>query len=253
MPPTTLAALCSALVGEAGALDTRASLELDRRSGLPTLTAFLRARSRLQAREVELDRFDVQARVRRIRPGEADVRITMDRFDPTDSLFKRTTLELTSQGSRDVRVDGERAELSGDLRDTLYTYAGADPEILFLRLAGVPRIRVSDVTRGRTGPMLFAGVTIPQPLAPLFEERPDAMVLCCGTARVAAGLTGARLTDPLRVGLVDRLEDDGYQRLRAEAPEPYGTRSLAIMLCGAATAPAVRALPGKKTLLTVTE
>lgn len=253
MPPTALAALCGALVGQAGALDTRGSLELDGRSGLPTLTAFLRARARLAHTDVRLDRFEVNARVRRVRQTEADVRVTVDRFDPTDSLFKRTTIELTSQGSKDVRVEGELAQLSGELRDTLYTWAGADPEILFLRLVAVPRVVIHEVTRGRTGPLVFAGVVVPEPLKPVFEQTPDAMLLCCGTARVATALSGDRATDPLRSSLSNAMPDADYQGLKGNAPQPYGTHSAAMVLCSGPTAALVRALPWKKTTLPVAE
>ena len=258
MAPNTLAALCGALVGQAGALDTRGSLELDRRSGLPTLTAFLRARARLADTDVQLDRFVVNARVRRLRQDEADVRVTVDRFDPTDSLFKRTTIELTSQGSKDVLVAGELAHLSGELRDTLYTWAGADPEILFLRLTAVPRVVIHEVARGRTGPLLFAGVILPEPLKPIFHDAPDAMLLCCGTARVATGLTGDRATDPLRSRLATQIPDADYpgaryNDLKDSAPQPYGTHSAAVVLCSSATARQVAALPWKKTTLVVSE
>ncbi|MFT7622713.1 MAG: hypothetical protein ACI9WU_001888 [Myxococcota bacterium] len=193
VPPAELGRLFGHLAPMSG-LDARPFLEIDSLSGLPTLPEFLRARARTVALDdgPGLERFRIDARVRHQHGGnKADLRIIVDRFDPARSLFRRADLEISARGCRDITIASERAALSGELQDTLFRFATADPGLLLLRLADVKGIEPHGVTLGITGPLLFAGIEVPEELSalgPLVRHAdPQAMVLCCRLERLEDG------------------------------------------------------------------
>jgi len=188
VPPRDLKALFQHLIApSAAALDARATLAVDRRSGLPTLPEFLRARARMRAVSdgPGLDRFRVEARVRRARGKTADIKVVVDRFDPANCRFRRAVLELHVDGCSEVALEGDHATLSGHLRDTLFRFATAPPRLLCLRMSDVGGVHVTRLSCGTTGPLVFAGMEVPQALAPVLSAHPDAMILVCTLTQVA--------------------------------------------------------------------
>lgn len=210
MPSRELRRLFEHLVPESdAALDARKSLHLDRSSGLPILPEFLRARARLKAAGdgPGLERFRVESRVRRSRGETADLKVLVDRFDPSRSLFRRITLELAVDGSREVEIQGDRAELSGRLRDTLFRFATAGPRLLRLRLGDVPGIAVSALEIGTTGPLVFAAMEIPEALKPALDAHPGAMCLWCTLERAGRVEPLLISTPDARAAVRDALPD----------------------------------------------
>lgn len=177
------------VAGRAAALDARDTLDVDPCSGLPTLPEFLRALARLKARAQGpgLQRFRVEARVRRSLGQSADLKVRVDRFDPARSLFVRATLELNTEVSREVTLDGDRATLSGDLEQTLFTFVTAAPQVLAARLRQVDGITLNGLTVGVTGPLVFAGIRAPEELAAVVRAEPGVMLLRCSLHEVDAG------------------------------------------------------------------
>lgn len=226
-----------------GALDARPHLEIDARSGLPVLTELLRARARADA---GLERFRVEARVRRADGQRADVRLVVDRFDPGASLFRRLTLELETDDAPGLEVRGDDVGLGGDLRDTLFRYATADPELLFLRLGAVRGVQPRELAWGQTGPLVFDGVATPGPLRQLVNEVPGIAVLCCSFARVKRAAETDRRTDPLQTPLRERMGADAWAALRASLPhDGYAVHTQLQLLCERRVRDAVRRhLPG---------
>ncbi len=196
VPATELRRLFEHLAPTSG-LDARDHLDVSATSGLPTLPEFLRARARVAHAAGDegpgLERFVVDARVRRAAGRAADLKVVVDRFDPSRSLFRRATLEIAVDDCADIAIADERATLSGALRDTLFRFATADPTLLLLRISDVRGATVSSVTLGITGPLLFDGIEAgPAP--------PGAMVLCCTQRRVwRAGAELAETTDRIAV------------------------------------------------------
>ncbi len=197
VPPRDLRRMFEHLIApDPNALDARDTLAIDAASGLPTLPEFLRARVRMQADDdgPGLERFRVEARVRRARAKTADLKVIVDRFDPANSLFRRAVLELHIDGCGEVALHGDDAELSGRLRDTLFRFATAAPSLLFMRMNDVPGVAVTELTCGTTGPLISRHMHVLQPFAPVIDAHRDAMILICSLARVTP--EGERV-DPL--------------------------------------------------------
>jgi hypothetical protein len=237
MPPSELQALFRHLMAaRPEALDARDTLEIDTRSGLPTLPEFLRARARAQV----LERFRVEARVRRSTGQSADLKVIVDRFDPGESLFRRASVELHVAGSREVTIQNDEAELSGTLRDTLFRFATADAELLYLRLCQVPDVRVTDLKVGQTGPLIFQGMQVPTLFKEVLKRRPDAFFLCAATSRISPALESKGHRNPLSTPLQQVLGESAYLELQAASPEPYGVRKDLLFVATPATAAILR-------------
>ncbi|MFT5431896.1 MAG: hypothetical protein ACI9OJ_002594 [Myxococcota bacterium] len=203
-----------------GPNEPRQTIRLSVATGLPVLEELLRARARSRAADDEhtIERFRVDARLRKTVGRDSVLKIIVDRFDPAADVFVRATLELISHRSSEVSVSGDRATLSGALRDTLFRYAGAEPELLYLRLTGVDDVTVNEVTVGQTGPLMTDFTLVPDVLQPAVAA---GFILQCRQTRVGPDVSKAARKDPFATSLSDRLGESDYANLRAAFPSEY--------------------------------
>lgn len=247
-PARALGQLFDHLIADSPTLDARDTLTLDSRSGLPVLTEFLRARTRIpEGGEACVERFAVDARVRRRIGRTCQLKVIVDRFDPGRSVFRRITCELTTtKPTESVELTADGLVLSDALRDTLYRFATADVELLYLRLNQLDHLEISEITAAQTGPLVTPWSTPPPALAEVRASHPGAMLLCCSSARAIADDDRMVDRNALEPTLERSMGAQAYGELRRAMPARYGlARDLSVIAEASSVAAAVRAaLPG---------
>lgn len=220
-PGKPLDALFEALWSTA---DAGGGLELDPRSGLPTLSELTRVRAdRLIAPEFLRDHsgrltdraayfrwlatVEIPAAahteaklVARLPKEGARLRVVHDALDPANGCWVRLTAQLTQ--TRNVLVRFEREDLcvpQAALEDALERCAGADAELGFLLLANLEGVTVEEVIRGQLGPLHGGHLAAPAPLEAVLQEVEPASrtVLHLVVERAATDVAEDLCRDPL--------------------------------------------------------
>lgn len=213
-----------ALLGPTGSHGVNPGLELDPRSGLPTLRALLGVRAdrevaqqgrgrRSPARAAydaallaaELQPLsEVTVRLRRQERRQTLLEAVHDGIDPASGLPVRCTFRFAQQGAALVE---EGARPTRQLTTLVERAAAADAEVGFVLLSGIGGVHVEEVVRGVLGPLHLAGVPAPELLAPLFDEVPGGMLLHLVLERASREVAVDSCRDPLaapeRLGLVE--------------------------------------------------
>ncbi len=114
-----------------------------------------------------------------------------DRFDASEELFVRYTVQLYQHHGRWVRplvdLQGDDLEATGPFRTVISRYHSDEAEFAFVLLSELPAITVEEVVRCRVGPLWFEGVEMPPEVADLLAAHPGSFILHFPTDR--AGLT----------------------------------------------------------------
>ncbi|MFA5137760.1 MAG: hypothetical protein WC728_00910 [Elusimicrobiota bacterium] len=101
----------------------------------------------------------IDVRLRRVLPeqGAASFQVVFDRFDTADGVFVRYTLLLdqtdSAWGDRLLERSGDYTQQTAAFRELLEKYAQDESEIMFLLMGKMEGVRVTEVTRGRIGPL----------------------------------------------------------------------------------------------------
>ncbi len=131
-----------------------------------------------------------------LRRVEADRRrafftTVFDRFDASEELFARYTVQLYQHHGRWTRnlveLQGDDLEATGPFRTVISRYHSDEAEFAFVLLSELPAITVEEVVRCRVGPLWFEGVEMPPAVASLLAAHPGSFILHFPTDR--AGLT----------------------------------------------------------------
>ncbi len=114
-----------------------------------------------------------------------------DRFDASEELFVRYTVQLYQHHGRWARplvdLQGDDLEATGPFRTVISRYHSDEAEFAFVLLSELPAITVEEVVRCRVGPLWFEGVEMPPEVAELLAAHPGSFILHFPTDR--AGLT----------------------------------------------------------------
>jgi len=145
---------------------------------------------------VELEpmtRIDVKLRQVHPERNAASYQVVFDRFDPGEGVFVRHTLTLEQTDSlwkKEPLIgrDGSETLQTPAFRDIMTRLARDESELMFLVLGKRKGIRVTEVTRGRIGPLWSPWAPAPESWMP---EESQSIVLHC----------------PLDTASVDRQED----------------------------------------------
>jgi hypothetical protein len=207
-------------LGPEGSRGARATVDLDRASGLPAMHELVRVRAdrevaaellkqegKRQSRRAELLRAfatsDVaavsEAQVRLVeRAGRrARFHIVRDLLDLHSGCFVRFTFRVAQEGATHIAL--ERKDLARPteaFRRELERCSAADAEVALLLLSELPGLVVEEVLRGQIGPLGPPGGPAPEPLATLLAASPGSAVLHLTLERAGAGVAQDRCPDP---------------------------------------------------------
>ncbi|MGI5842650.1 MAG: hypothetical protein ACOX9B_00500 [Candidatus Xenobium sp.] len=114
-----------------------------------------------------------------------------DRFDASEELFVRYTVQLYQHHGRWTRplvdLQGDDLEATGPFRTVISRYHSDEAEFAFVLLSELSAITVEEVVRCRVGPLWFEGVEMLPEVAELLAAYPGNFILHLPTDR--AGLT----------------------------------------------------------------
>lgn len=235
-------------------------LELNLRTGLPTERAVGRVLSDRDLAEKFLSRPDLPALAGKPDPSPADRRIlqqaawyrdlkasklprrtglelalrkvdgltqraffttVFERFDPTEELFVRYTVQLYQHHRRWTRslveLQGDDLAATGPFRNVISRYHADEAEFAFILLADLPAITVEEVVRARVGPLWFEGVTMPPDFEGLLRDHPGSFILHFPTERAAMDLQEDRNGDPFSRTWRDALEPEARDLAQKKA------------------------------------
>ncbi len=113
-----------------------------------------------------------------------------ERFDPTEGLFVRYTIQLAQHHARwskpQVELQGDDLEYTTAFRNVISRYSADEAEFAFILLSDLPNIAVQEVVRGRAGPLWMDGITMPAEVADLMAKHPGNFILNLPSERVNA-------------------------------------------------------------------
>lgn len=113
-----------------------------------------------------------------------------ERFDPTEGVFVRYTIQLAQQHARwskaQVELQGDDLQYTQGFRNVISRYSSDEAEFAFILLSDLPNIEVQEVVRGRVGPMWFDGVLMPPEIEDLMKKHPGNFILNLPSERVNA-------------------------------------------------------------------
>ena len=196
------------------------TLDVDPRTGLPTLRQLLRvtadadlARRELADEPADSPRrryWEALAAAEVMRPSTVDVRLRVrasgrvrlevvhDRIDAASGLFLRYTALVEVRGTRQVAMSrDELPEPTQAFLNLMERNSGADAELALLLLSDLPGVTVEEVVRGQIGPLHFAGIDVPQLLTPVVRDCPGAFILHLALERAGIAVSEDRCRDPL--------------------------------------------------------
>lgn len=123
-----------------------------------------------------------------------------ERFDPTEELFVRYTVQLYQHHGRWtknlVELLGDDMEATGPFRNVISRYHADEAEFAFILLSELPAITVEEVVRGRVGPLWFEGVEMPPEFEELLRKHPGSFILHFPSERAATSIKEDRNHDP---------------------------------------------------------
>ena len=235
-------------------------LELNLRTGLPAEPAVGRVLSERDLSEKFLAGLDLAALRARTSPSEADQRLlrqaayhqellganlprrvrldlalrrveserqraffttVFERFDPTEELFVRYTVQLYQQHGRWTRnlveLVGDDLEATGPFRSVISRYHADEAEFAFVLLSELPAITVEEVVRARVGPLWFEGVEMPTDFALLLAAHPGSFVLHLPSERAGLGVREDGNRDPFSPTWRESLEPEARELARNKA------------------------------------
>lgn len=113
-----------------------------------------------------------------------------ERFDPTEGVFVRYTIQLAQQHARwskaQVELQGDDLQYTQGFRNVISRYSSDEAEFAFILLSDLPNITVQEVVRGRMGPLWFDGVMMPPEIEQLMKKHPGNFILNLPSERVNA-------------------------------------------------------------------
>lgn len=193
--------------------------------------------------------FAQRFQLRRVDKDRGSVQLTaiLDRFDLSEELFARYTVHLahTAEGwaRSQVRVDGDRLEVSDNFANLLARTTAHDSEIAFILLSEIPSLKVESVSRCRIGPLYGAGMSPPKGVAELLEEQPGELVLCFPAERTAVDINQDSSDDPFEIGFRDFIGEQARHLVEARRSAlGYHVRRQRKMVSTAGVAPSLREL-----------
>jgi len=218
-------------------------LELDARSGLPSLRAlgqveaeralapeFLSMhaaalpekapyfRALLEARLEPLHRLQVRL-IHRER-ASSRVQVVRDLVDPGSGCLLRLTIVALQRGEGQVSfARGDLSRANPDFSAAVEAAAAGDAEMALLTLARLPGFTPEDVTRGELGPLCTATTPGPPLLAPVLACAPAGAVLHLALERAGTTAPEARCLDPLASLYRDALPDGARKEVEARRAE----------------------------------
>lgn len=123
-----------------------------------------------------------------------------ERFDPTEELFVRYTVQLYQHHGRWtkhlVELQGDDMEATGPFRNVISRYHADEAEFAFILLSELPAITVEEIVRGRVGPLWFEGVEMPAEFEDLMRRHPGSFLLHFPSERAATTIKEDRNNDP---------------------------------------------------------
>ncbi len=133
-----------------------------------------------------------------------------ERFDPTEELFVRYTVQLYQHHGRWTRnlveLQGDDMEATGPFRNVISRYHADEAEFAFILLSELPAITVEEVVRCRVGPLWFEGVEMPPEVAALMQDHPGSFVLHFPTERAGLAVREDGNRDPFSLTWREALE-----------------------------------------------
>lgn len=158
-----------------------------------------------------------------------------ERFDPTEELFVRYTVQLYQHHGRWTRqlveLQGDDVEATGPFRNVISRYHADEAEFGFILLSELPAITVEEVVRGRIGPLWFEGVEMDPEVQALLQAHPGSFILHFPSERAALDIKEDRNHDPFSGTWRDALEpparDLALQKARALGYHVYKERKFA--------------------------
>jgi len=214
-------------------------LEIDPRSGLPTLRAltqvdadralapeFLqkhaaalpdrapRYRALLDAPLEPLHR--VQVRLIHRDRGASRIQILRDLADPASGCLVRFTVTALQVGEGQVSfVRGDLSRANPRFTAAVEEAASGDAEMALLALARLPGLTPEDVVRGQLGPFCTASSPGPALTAPALAAAPEGAILHLALERAGVTVPQDRCLDPLASLYRDALNPDARAPVEA--------------------------------------
>jgi hypothetical protein len=214
-------------------------LEIDPRSGLPTLRAltqvdadralapeFLEKHARalpdrapryraLLAAPLE-PLHSVQVRLIHREGGASRIQILRDLADLASGCLVRFTVIALQQGEGQVSfIRGDLSRANPRFTAAVEEAASGDAEMALLALAKLPGLSPEDVVRGQVGPFCTASTPGPALTAPALAAAPDGAILHLTLERAGVTVPEDRCLDPLTSLYRDALRGDARARVEA--------------------------------------
>jgi hypothetical protein len=195
-----------------------------------------------------LPTFFMDLQLRRVEPETqtASFITVLDRFDLSEEMFCRYTIDLAHTAMRWsrplVELEGDDLRYTRKFESRIAKTAAHDSELAFLLLSDLKGVSVESVTRTRIGPLVFAGTAGPAPLQKLVDEHPGDFILSLTTDRAAIDIGTDSSGDPLSHGYREFLTPEvrvAVERRRIELG--YHVRRDRKFVCTRAVKPALKA------------
>lgn len=123
-----------------------------------------------------------------------------ERYDPTEGLFVRYTVQLYQHHGRWskalVELQGDDMEYTTPFRNVISRYHSDEAEFAYILLSELPAITVEEVVRARVGPLWFSGVEAPPDIDALLREHPGSFILHFPSERAAGAIKQDLNNDP---------------------------------------------------------
>lgn len=232
-----------ALLGPEGSRGAHRDLNVDARSGLPTVRQLLAVRAERDlavdgklprgayatalAGAKLLEPASLEVRLRRAGPDGVEVEVLHDRIDAASGCLVRITAHLTDCGGRHLELRHPQVIPRTSFLRQVERHAGGDAELALILLSSLPGIEVEDVQRGQVGPLHFRGVEdLPDVVEELVGVVPSAFVLHLSLERSGRGVAQDRCRDPwgrlyretlgeaARASVEERRKELGYASFR---------------------------------------
>lgn len=207
-------------LGPRGSHGVHRSVDLDPVSGLPTVRQllvvradrdlappYLREHGARSSAKVEYYRAlvateilpvsSVAVRLQKKERSEVYLEVVHDRLDAASGCLLRYTVHLKQKGTGHVSVkDGESALPTRRFLRLMERNAGADAELAFLLVSGLPGVSVAEVVRGQIGPLHFHGIPAPAILDRVLEQNRGAFILHLALERAGTDVAADLCRDP---------------------------------------------------------